>query len=588
LPKIALLLFSVFVAVAAVGAHDADLWRTPDIREVDDAGNLRFAVIKDRNNYTLRTLQNGHWFTYYYQPRTEKLLRVVGPDATEQLLYNTNDEQDGTSVTINNLTLTVREERDGTVIVTGMPTITVDRDQQGRHTTYITGDGLRVAAFAFSPRGYLRRVSLADKYHLDLSQPANNTVTETLRGPDEKPIRQTAALGIANRSAHVTWIPLDAVAHVLGLGTDWENAIRVTRSASGIVMTLRNAAGTTIGYIVSYHGDRFGFDANGKALFYDLRPTLIDYTASGDADAVSTVMRELSGVAPTHIIVTRDGGVGAALDAASPGAFQSVWIEHDAKGDRLHYRTVDSPNPSSTMKLNGTGAPQREVANHKSLVPVANLFVPCGSSTVCVTCDFCGVDGGSGESCTKTTYLCDDGSSYGGGDTTSGSGSAWGSSTGPGGNQTSGTVSVAVAHALTKAQTKLQSPQCRALLSQFTDGVPNGVGGNTLAANLQNGPGGPWDPWQWMNYVDTYTNGYASGKCSGGTNAAYTSIGSVWIGGSYIYVCDTFSNLTPSVAANRLIHEFFHTIGLPEYPGVSGALTSAQINQMIDAACGTN
>jgi hypothetical protein len=52
-----------------------------------------------------------------------------------------------------------------------------------------------------------------------------------------------------------------------------------------------------------------------------------------------------------------------------------------------------------------------------------------------------------------------------------------------------------------------------------------------------------------------------------------------------VTVCDKIRQYSDSLAADFLIHEMLHSLGLAEYP-TSGALTSQQINNLVFAACG--
>lgn len=54
---------------------------------------------------------------------------------------------------------------------------------------------------------------------------------------------------------------------------------------------------------------------------------------------------------------------------------------------------------------------------------------------------------------------------------------------------------------------------------------------------------------------------------------------------SNVHLCRRFENLTMNEAAMTLIHESLHVAGMPEYPPVPGAMTSAQINALVRQKC---
>jgi hypothetical protein len=71
--------------------------------------------------------------------------------------------------------------------------------------------------------------------------------------------------------------------------------------------------------------------------------------------------------------------------------------------------------------------------------------------------------------------------------------------------------------------------------------------------------------------------------CPGGsnTNASTQPFSST------VHICPGFNNAPEGLAANYLIHEMLHSLGLPENPPTAGAKSSSQINDMVRAACGS-
>ena len=67
--------------------------------------------------------------------------------------------------------------------------------------------------------------------------------------------------------------------------------------------------------------------------------------------------------------------------------------------------------------------------------------------------------------------------------------------------------------------------------------------------------------------------------CVGGV-AAFTTVG-----GRVTWLCPEFGNLHPRAAALTLIHEALHSAGMPESPATAGALTTLEINDLVEGAC---
>jgi hypothetical protein len=138
--------------------------------------------------------------------------------------------------------------------------------------------------------------------------------------------------------------------------------------------------------------------------------------------------------------------------------------------------------------------------------------------------------------------------------------------------------------ALLNAKAKLQNadPRCVQQVLALSDGS-----GHTLGYNLQNLPNGgmgPWSPYAYMSERLSYINSYTSGRCADGANA--------WMQGIFqttVNVCTSFSNLPTGLSGNALIHEFLHSIGLPELPAYPNAtMSSSQISTFVNSVCGTN
>jgi len=57
-------------------------------------------------------------------------------------------------------------------------------------------------------------------------------------------------------------------------------------------------------------------------------------------------------------------------------------------------------------------------------------------------------------------------------------------------------------------------------------------------------------------------------------------------GSTVTWLCPSFGSLTTQRAALVLVHEALHCAGLPERPQVPGAMSSAEINDLVRDGCG--
>jgi hypothetical protein len=128
-----------------------------------------------------------------------------------------------------------------------------------------------------------------------------------------------------------------------------------------------------------------------------------------------------------------------------------------------------------------------------------------------------------------------------------------------------------VAVASDRAAAKLRRPECRELLSDFTDEA-----GRPLSRVLEERGLGVSDFLSKLIFLD----GRNVPRCAGGNVAAGASPGS-----PYIAVCkETFARVQaddPGLAANVVIHEMLHALGLGEDPP-----TSEEITRQVARRCG--
>lgn len=502
---------------------------------------------------------------------------------TDQLIMNEQNVDVGLAVQIGNKRMTLNAPHLGPVSAPGLPSVLPARDARDRDESIRATGGATFARLGYSKRDYLARISLGEGLQLELTDPENGKVTESLKDPSGGVLHAGVASGMLDRSGREMGLSLDVVAAELGLGADWPQQVTFSLSENGRVTTVTDRAGNALLYVLNYGTVRAGYLPNGKALFYDLPLATAASPRSShmDADLGDSPMGFMSGVAMERIQITANGGVCAYLPRASAGAIMSFWVARDAKGRPVYgFRTAD---PAGNAQVQSAPSPPSapEHGDRRRLRPVEpESFYNCGSETACSYCDFCGADGGPGSDCTTTQYVCwsDDGGGGGGGGAGGGGGSG---GVTPGNHVTGDTVlSAHVNLALTNAQSKLQnlSSNCVQQILGLSDG-----NGHTLGQNLGGMPNGPWTPYTYMTQVLGYVNGYTTGQCSS-ANA--------WMAGVFqtqVNVCTSFSNLSTGMAGNALIHEFLHSIGLPELPTYpSATMTSADITQFVTNACGAN
>ena len=117
----------------------------------------------------------------------------------------------------------------------------------------------------------------------------------------------------------------------------------------------------------------------------------------------------------------------------------------------------------------------------------------------------------------------------------------------------------------------------RKVLDDFTD--EQGRPLSATVGNLRLGVGARlWD----LLFVD----GTEEALCADSATAAFTTLR-----GRVVYVCaarfaSSAQPLTGLAGEILVIHEFLHSLGLPESPSTPGAFTSAQITERVWARCG--
>ena len=131
----------------------------------------------------------------------------------------------------------------------------------------------------------------------------------------------------------------------------------------------------------------------------------------------------------------------------------------------------------------------------------------------------------------------------------------------------------AVTSARTGALRRLESEECRKVLTDFTDAE-----GRTLQQHLEEWGASPAEYIGLIPFVD----GSSQALCRKTKTALVASPGV-----RRVFVCRTFAEVQlrqPGVAESMVIHEVLHTLGLGEAP-MPGQPTSIEITQRVEARC---
>jgi hypothetical protein len=509
---------------------------------------------------------DGRTQTYVFSTETNQVLRTEDDESVNVYLYDTAGRQTGMTVRPRNasdLALTVNVSQAGQLSVDGMPSIDRLTNADGRQLSIATDQGTPIASYRYGENGALAEMKLGNRLALRLT-PAGKAVREVLVNANGEVIHETVVNG--QEGTIPTALALDVVRHDLGLGVDWPAQIRFHKSASNQLMTVSDTSGHVLLYIVLIGEDRVGFSAKGNPLFYDLAVSLEKNVADGSGtDTGPDASADFAAIAPNRVVLTHAGLLEAYVSRASSGAIVSFWTEKDSAGTSTsRYRKACKASSSS---MNTTTSDNAVPIAARRLRPRTDTLVR-NQTTICTSYD------GGNEVCTvEVTYeWIEDGPGAGGG------GSGGGGNAG-GGNNVNGDTALrfAVTNATTKARAKLALTQCAALLGK------TGKDGSTLLSTMN--ARGFTDPAAYFGTHLSFVNGGSAGLCSPGSsaNAAHTLVYA-----SKVNVCKALANYGASQAANLLIHEMLHSLGLTEKPGYpDAAMNSDQITQAVTAACGS-
>jgi len=533
------------------------------------------------------TVSNGATYSYLTNS-TGQITTITNDDGSGVAFdYDSAGTEVGTSVQAGPMWLTVRHVvlgNTGYVAAMGLPALQINHDALGR-TIDITADpnihidqggeivveasnpswfaphSWTAASFTYDTAGRLTSTTLSDGLSLQLGTPDGaGIVHQTLYGAQGNTIAEASAVGAA-RGVRIVPAHLDAVAAGLGFGHQWAESLTFETTASGYLTTAFDADHSPVLYLVDVGPYRVGFSTDGTPLFYDVQPSYESISeASGEEPAPL-----LAGVAPNHIVVVADGRAGFYLDHPADSALYSAWTELDTSGNAVQPFAVLEPSSSSSLSMD-TNATRRS-STHPHLVAAPD-FIRFYNTTVCV----------NGYCWTRVwSEWVEENSGGGGAGSGGGSGppAAGGNPGAAKGNQIKGDpqMSAKVNRALTNAKNKLNSARCRALLDQLGNW---GKLSDVMKGRKFN------DPAAYMNQAMSYLRGELNTKqCKDGDTRASTTVGSY-----VVYVCPGFTNSAEGMAADYLIHEMLHSLGLDEYPA-QGAKTSQQITQEVVEACGS-
>ena len=488
--------------------------------------------------------------------------------STVEYRYDTSGNESGLTVSVDGTAFDVQYsilEGQGQFVQAGsLPPLLCTYDEYGRAASitlypgmsfqngewYLAinaGDPINAATFGYGPAGHLASIALSSGLSLELGQPDTaGVVQQAVYGSDGSLLASASSGGAS--AVRILPAQLDAVASQFGLGADWAEMLSFTSNASGHLTTARGANGEAVLYLVDAGPFRVAFSPGGEALFYVVVPSY----AQGEG-IESDAATEMSGVVPTHIVVTSAGATGMYNEQPARGALYGSWVDsigsaHVAKLDEVTSATRTPATQSVRVGTNGY------------------RFI---RTTVCA----------DGVCWTRVSieWVDEDPAPSGGGPSGGGSPpvppARGGASPGKTGNQVAiATLRAAVDRALPRSKEKLKNQQCLALLDR------TGIAGKKLIDVMRergyDNPGA---------YLTTYLTYFAGGSrdCPG-TAQATTKVNS-----SRVAICPSFSNASTGMASVYLIHEMMHTLGYGEAP-MTGWPPSLKITQDVIAACGNN
>jgi len=264
---------------------------------------------------------------------------------TEKLLTDADGKTTGIQVHVNGLVLTAHSQEDSLLQLDGMPTVKIEKEALTSRPVGVSVAGNHAVRFTFDGQGYLRSAVVGNAT-LDLSLASKTAlVTETLKNASGRTIAHATVSGsIASLERNPPFC-LDAVKAPLGL--DDPSITLLSEHPDGSSLTIiRDSTENQILYIITFGGNRFGFDAAGKPLFIDAALDLAQSALSLHGSEHNPIaMHDISAVAPNRIVVTADGRIGACVDGPAAGAIASFWSTETDKVSGIAFRL--KPNAAS-------------------------------------------------------------------------------------------------------------------------------------------------------------------------------------------------------------------------------------------------
>lgn len=540
------------------------------------------------------TVSSGATYTYSTN-ESGQITSITNDNGTHDAYeYDAYGNIVGINVFAGNTVLNVRYVQgwSGPIVAApGLPAVVMNADSNGRtsevvvHPEISIGEGGEIeveanggwfnsppppftaATLIYDTNGYLSQATLKGDLALHLTAPDSaGVVHQTLYGSTGNILAQANAFGSIPGIRHVPAY-LDAVANEAGLSGQWADTLSFETSADGHVTIAVNSNSQPVLYIVNIGEIRVGFSAAGAALFYDVIPNYEAAVGTVNEGDSLDVAPQMAAVSPNHIVVTASGHTGFYMDHPADGAIYSAWNELNASGNETQpYATLDAT--SSSLKMHGSLDSKRLTARG-NLLRLYRTIVCVGTYCWIRTWSSEWVEGGSGG---------------GGGGAPAGYTAPPGAGGTPGsvpGNHVIGIPKAKVARAIPNAKDKLKDPRCLALLNQGDlYSLLNPSATRSLLWNMQ--ARGFTDAGAYLDSLD-FKLGMNSTDCPGGsdTKASTKPFSTI------VHICPGFTNSTEGLAADYLIHEMLHSLGLPENPPTNGAMSSSQINDMVRAACGS-
>jgi hypothetical protein len=357
---------------------------------------------------------------------------------------------------------------------------------------------------------------------------------------------------------------LDLVAGQLGLGEDWTAQTVIRSNESGSVYTIRRSTGDAVAFAVRGGAVNVIYDVSGTPILYDIDLSEQFYPAGPDVAHV-----------PRRILVSADGRAEWEAPQSPEGSIGSAWMPE---------RPTHGPT-SIALRMRNLGSTAAALTVHAQKHSVKpELYQICDTSYICTYWD-------GGSSCTTTVYYCEAGTGTGEcyifdtcSDTGGGTGclslgcgdsggTVQGDSTHPNDHITRADLQSAVDSAMDGAADKLANAQCSTVLTKYTN-----ADGTTAQQVLDRyGVSASTYLTSWIQFNDG-TN-YSKCTSTGSAYPIYTTPGSrsVWVCSQFV----TTQRNTPGYAADLMIHEMLHSLGLGEDPP-----SSAEITRSVQDACG--